>query len=76
MNVAGHRISLLRSSIATSVWGANIRTMITAADAIATSAWNSVWRWARSRSRSSALTSASSDVPAVPASAEGSALTS
>ena len=57
------------STIATTVCGVNIRTMNTSDAPIATSAWNSVWRWARSRSRSSAVSSSSR--LAVPAAALG-----
>ena len=72
-------MSLLMSSIAMVVCGVNIRTMKTIAAPMETSAWNSVWRWARSRSRSSAVISSSraavpAAAPATPAGA--SALTS
>ena len=47
------------SSIAIVVWGVNMRTMNTTAAPIETRAWMSVSRWARSRSTSSAVSSAS-----------------
>ena len=66
------------STIATVVWGVNISTMNTSEAPMATSAWNSVSRWARSRSRSSAVSSSSRLAVAVAASAPAgaSALTS
>ena len=65
------------SSIATVVCGVNIRTMNTSDAPMATSAWVSVWRWARSRSTSSAVSSSSRLADWVPAAtAAASALTS
>ncbi len=64
-------MSLLRSSIATVVWGRNIAIMNTMAAAIETAAWTSVSRWARACSRSSAVISASSETAPAPSAAEG-----
>src|SRR3990172_8598948 len=74
MTVAGHRMSLLRSSIATAVCGVNIATMNTSAAATEIPAWRSVLRWARSRSRSSAVTSSARE--AVDVAAPGTGTTS
>ena len=76
MNVAGSRMSLLRSSIAIRVWGVNMRTMNTIAAPIETRAWTSVSRCARSRSASSTPSSASNTAAASASVRVTSALTS
>ena len=70
MNVAGHRISRLMSSIAIRVWGQNIATMNTSAAPIGDDGLDQrSGAGAASRSRSSAASSSSSVAAAAPGSA-------